>query len=148
MQNNSTLRKFIRHPADVPIEVTSVAVSTIKDNKSYNKLNNVSLGGLAYFSQQPLTIGQYVKVFFPLLDKMHGFSGRVVWIKPSVEGYETGIQFENAEELYSLRMIEQVCHIEHYRREIEHQQGRILTSEEAAKEWIKRYAGEFPGLES
>ena len=41
-------------------------------------------------------------------------------------------------------MIEQICHIEHYRHEIEQVEGRKLNSEEAAREWIQRYASEFP----
>lgn len=148
MQNKSTLRKFIRHPSDVPIQVTLVEVPNEKKTKSSDKLNNVGLGGLAYLSQQALPKGQHVKVFFPLLDKVHSLSGKVVWIKPLLQGFDTGIQFENTDELYSFRMIEQVCHIEHYRKEIEQREGRILSSEEAASEWIKRYAGKFPGLEA
>jgi hypothetical protein len=41
-------------------------------------------------------------------------------------------------------MIEQICHIEHYRKEVKLAEGRELSSEEAADEWIKRYAGDFP----
>jgi hypothetical protein len=41
-------------------------------------------------------------------------------------------------------MVEQLLHIESYRREIEQQEGRPLTTEEAAREWIGRYASSFP----
>jgi hypothetical protein len=41
-------------------------------------------------------------------------------------------------------MIEQICHIEHYRKEVKLVEGRELSSEEAADEWITRYAGDFP----
>ena len=53
----------------------------------------------------------------------------------------------NEDELFRLRMIEQICHIEHYRNEMLKQQGRELSIEEAAQEWISRYAGEFPSLD-
>lgn len=147
MQSNNTLRKFIRHPSNVPIKITLVEVPNETKDKSYDKLNNVSLGGLAFLSRQALPEGQHVKVFFPILDKTHCLSGKVVWIKELADGFDVGIEFDNADELYSFRMIEQVCHIEHYRQELEKRQGRKLSSEEAAKEWIKRYAGDFPGLE-
>ena len=41
-------------------------------------------------------------------------------------------------------MVEQVCNIENYRRDVEQREGRKLTTEEAAKEWIKRDASSFP----
>jgi len=40
-------------------------------------------------------------------------------------------------------MIEQLCHIERYRWKVQKEEGRLLTSEEAAVEWISRYAGVF-----
>ena len=112
------------------------------------KLNNVSLGGLAFISTKALSIGQKVSVSFPLIDQQHSLSGEVVWSKPVDTGFEIGLQFEDPDEIYSLRMIEQVCHIEHYRQEVEQFEGRRLTSEEAAREWIGLYASEFPALDS
>ena len=41
-------------------------------------------------------------------------------------------------------MVEQICHIEHYRRTVHESQGRSLSSHEAAPEWIERYAEAFP----
>lgn len=118
------------------------------DQHPCNKLNNVSLGGLAFISPQPLTVDSDVKVCFPLLDEHHQLTGRVMWSKPVSQGFEIGLQFDDLDELYRLRMIEQICHIEHYRSEVQRQQGRTLSSEEAAKEWIVRYAGEFPSLKN
>lgn len=43
-----------------------------------------------------------------------------------------------------MRLIEQACYIEEYRKEVFSQQGRQLSEEEAAKEWIDKYAGIFP----
>jgi hypothetical protein len=43
-------------------------------------------------------------------------------------------------------MVEQVCHIENYRKKILAETGTVLTSEQAAKEWIFHYAKEFPRL--
>lgn len=117
------------------------------ENDSYHTLHNVSLGGLAFLSLRALSIGQYVKIYFPIIDQTHSFMGKVAWVQKFSKGFDTGIEFENADELYSLRMIQQICHIEHYRNEVQQHEGRTLSSEEAAKEWIKRYAGIFPGLE-
>ena len=148
MQNNPQIRKFIRHPSDVPLQVSTERVADRSEEVPCKNLNNVSLGGLAFNSSDNLAPGECVSVCFPLLDQKRCLTGRVVWSRPSTSGFDIGVQFEGADELYSLRMIEQVCHIEHYRREVEQSEGRQLTSEEAASEWIQRYADRFPELDS
>ena len=42
-----------------------------------------------------------------------------------------------------LKLVEQVCQIETYRNKLK-KQGRDLSIEEAAIEWINRYAAFFP----
>lgn len=111
-------------------------------------LHNISLGGLAFHSAKALPVGQQVKVCFPVLDPEHHLSGNVVWNKKVDSGFEIGIEFEDPQQLYRLRMIEQICHIEHYRTQVLEHEGRDLSSEEAAKEWIEHYATSFPTLDS
>jgi hypothetical protein len=41
-------------------------------------------------------------------------------------------------------MVEQICHIEHYKREVAEREGRELSGQQAAKEWIAKYAASFP----
>jgi hypothetical protein len=41
-------------------------------------------------------------------------------------------------------MVEQICFIEHYKNEMLETQGRKLTSEQAAAEWIENYGADFP----
>lgn len=50
---------------------------------------------------------------------------------------------ENTE--FAVRMIEQICHINHYQRQILEREGRQLSGEEAAMEWVARFARDFPG---
>ncbi len=148
MQNKSKLRKFIRHPSDVPIQVSLDRVPDEDDKHPYDKLHNVSLGGLAFISPQKLPNGKTVKICFPLLDEHRSLVGQVVWNKKIKQGYEIGLEFDDPQELYRLRMIEQICHIEHYRVEVAQCEGRLLSSEEAANEWIARYASDFPPLKN
>jgi hypothetical protein len=42
-------------------------------------------------------------------------------------------------------MVEQVCYIENYKKMVYQTEGRQLTTEEAAMEWIGKYASQFPG---
>lgn len=132
----------------MPIQVSLDWVSEGSAEHSCDKLNNVSLGGLSFLSPQPLPSESHVSVSFPLLDQQHSLTGRVVWSRKHGQGYEVGLQFDDPDQLYCLRMIEQVCHIEHYRSEVAQLEGRQLSSEEAATEWIARFASEFPAFET
>ena len=107
-------------------------------------LTNVSLGGLSFISKQPLKVGQNASVCIPMLQQDNYLGGTVVWCEKSNAGYEIGIEFEGSKDVFRLRMIEQICHIEHYRKEVKLVEGRELSSEQAAKEWITRYADGFP----
>ena len=40
-------------------------------------------------------------------------------------------------------MVEQVCHIESYLRRVREREGRSLTAEQAAREWIGSHAEGF-----
>ena len=116
------------------------------DETSDHTLTNVSLGGLSFISLQPLEILQRIRVCVPVIERSNFFNGTVVWCEKSTSGFEIGLEFESSRDMYRLRMIEQICHIEHYRKEVERTEGRHLTNEQAAKEWISRYAGDFPAL--
>ncbi len=132
----------------MPIRVTLDRVQDDIDQHPCDELHNVSLGGLAFQSPEPLPTAQIVEVSFPLLDDTHSFHGKVVWSRKLNNGYEIGLQFDDSEQMYRLRMIEQICHIEHYREQVRQQEQRSITIEQAAKEWISRYADGFPSLES
>ena len=146
MPDNTTIRKFIRHPADVPIQVMLDWVEDENDETVDQTITNVSLGGLAFMSQQPLEVLERVRVCIPLLQQDNQLVGNVVWCEKSGKGYEVGIEFEKSRDVFRLRMIEQICHIEHYRKEVERLEGRALSAQEAAGEWISKYAGDFPAL--
>ena len=47
--------------------------------------------------------------------------------------------------MFRARMVEQVCHIEQYKHQVLKKEGRKLSGEEAALEWIQKYAPQFPG---
>ena len=143
MPDNTTIRKYIRHPSDVPIQVMLDLVEDAGDD-SDDTLTNVSLGGLSFVSAQAIEAGQKISVCIPILQQDNYLAGTVVWCEKSKKGYEIGLEFEGKKDVFRLRMIEQICHIEHYRKEIKIVEGRELNSEEAAKEWISRYAGDFP----
>ncbi len=134
------MRKFIRHPSDVPIEI----LAGHTDRQESNQLNNVGFGGLSCKSDVFMESGILIRVRIPLVRPAFETEGQVVWCKKQNGNFDIGIEFTESKKAFAVRMVEQICHIEHYKKEIFKTEGRKLNGNEAASEWIGRYASEFP----
>ena len=130
----------------MPIQVNLEWADEDDDETVDQTITNVSLGGLAFISDKPIDLLERVRICIPILDQDNFLIGNVVWCETVGSSYEIGVEFESSRDVYRLRMIEQICHIEHYRKEVERVEGRKLNAQEAAKEWISKYAGDFPAL--
>jgi len=134
-------RRFLRHPSDVPIRYSLREV--IADERDY--LRNIGEGGLCFSSRLAIQPGTGIHIQIPIVDPVFEVDGIVAWCHHHGAVFEVGVRFEGIEDRYGVRMVEQVCHIEHYRHEVRAREGRSMTSEEAALEWIQKYADRFPG---
>jgi PilZ domain len=134
------MRQFIRHPADIPIEVSAGDQLAHATRHTYN----VSFGGLAFQSDSELEPGIVVNVRIPFVRPMFETKARVVWCGAHEGGFELGVEFLDPEDAFRARMVEQVCYIENYKKAVYRTEGRLLTAEEAAMEWIRKYASRFP----
>ncbi len=135
-------REFIRHPTDIPIEV-----SLSSDQGSVQpRLSNISEGGLAFIQNQRFPPGVILQVRIPFIEPPLTVNAQVVWCHDHESQYEIGVRFLEWSDAYKVRMVEQVCHIEQYKRHVERTEGRRLTGEEAASEWIEKFASEFPSI--
>ncbi|HEV2146846.1 MAG TPA: PilZ domain-containing protein [Longimicrobiaceae bacterium] len=133
-------REFIRHTADVPIEVRTVRQNARAERRGVN----VSFGGLAFVSDDPAVLGTTVEIRIPEVEPPFEARARVVHCEPEADHYCVGVQFLDASDAFRARMVEQVCSIERYRREVRETEGRELSRAEAASEWIREHAGRFP----
>lgn len=139
---SSVQRRYIRHPSGMPLEFClhgEVAPRT-------EHLCNVSRAGLCFRSAIPLTRGDGVHIHIPVSEQHFEADARVMWCHRSGNGYEVGVQFVNPDVRFAVRMVEQLCYIEAYRREVLHEQGRELSSEAAAREWVEQFAAGFPRM--
>lgn len=136
-------REFIRHTIDVPLEVESVAGAEFREKHS----RNVSSGGLAFVSADCPRVGDLLKLRIPTVRPPFEAAARVAWCRPEDDGYLVGVQFVDSAAAFRSRMVQQVCSIENYRREVQEREGRELSTQEAAAEWIEKYAGRFPDSE-
>ena len=136
------MRKFIRHPSDIPIDFSIEELAL--DERDY--LNDISFGGLSFRSKIAVKVGATITIKIPFLEPEFHARGVVRWCRRRGAVYDVGVAFDDQEEAFKTRMVEQICHIEHYKREVYEKEGRVLTGEEAALEWIRRYASRFPQL--
>ena len=138
-EHSEALRRFIRHPADFPISFSLGA-----QQQKQHSMRDVSCGGLCFISDCPLERGEAVHISIPVEPPGFEADGIVVWCKPEHNRFAIGVEFDSDSTSFSLRMVEQVCHIEHYRAQVQRCEGRELSSEEAAEEWIAKFASSFP----
>lgn len=140
---HSRSRAFIRHPIDIPIEVAAQS-----GPEHAESLRNLSFGGLAFGADQPYEPGTLLGIKIQAPTCPVQLAARVAWCKPDPESedeshYEIGVAFEDSLDAFRIRMVEQVCQIERYRLSVLGSEGRELTAEEAAQEWIEHYAEDF-----
>lgn len=133
------MRQFIRHPSNIPITVE------VDDVQYADKLKDIGFGGLCFTSMQALPRGHIVKIRIDVSNRPIEITARVVWNLRKDKVYDTGVEFVDEQDAYKARMVEQICQIEEYRNQVLREEGREMTSEQAALEWIERYAHKFPG---
>ena len=143
-EDNTAIRRHVRHVTGIPVEVNLEYHQNYQ--ASEDTITNVSIGGLCFIANDRLDIHESIQVRFPLLDENTSIDGNVVWCNKTMRGYEVGLEFDDPEEVERLKMIEQICQIENFRRELEQRHGRRFSSEQAAREWVSRYAGDFSAL--
>ena len=132
------MRNYIRHPTSIPIHVSTVSLEDAQVTA-----NNLSTGGLSFYTDKPVKVGSIVDLAIPCISPDYQGEGIIVWRRNQPpQGFEVGVRFANDDEYFRVRMVEQVCQIENYRQELA-ELGKNLTSEEAALEWIKRFAANF-----
>ncbi|MGO2451701.1 PilZ domain-containing protein [Pseudomonas taetrolens] len=131
--------RFLPHPDDVPVEITPRNQPSL----SRRKLHSISLGGVSCNSDRRWRRGVAVEMRMPTLGASAHYPGYVAWCEKTPEGYRIGVAFTDEQTLFSARMGEQVCQIEHYYRL---QQQLNLTPESMntlAIEWVSHHAPEF-----
>lgn len=142
MTTTDTTRFFIRHPADIPI--TYLVENRATDARD---VKNLSTGGVCFTCDEYLEPGKTVHVSIPYSDLDASIDGEVVWCSSKGIQFEVGVKFIYSVNPFHFRQVEQLCQIEHYRRNVLLDEGRNLSREDAAKEWITQFAADFPKVD-
>jgi hypothetical protein len=136
-------RRYIRHPSHLPIRYESRGGG----QQHHDRLRNVGEGGLCFASSDALDPETPVRVLIPLLGQVFEVDATVAWCQPESSRYLIGVRFASPQDRFCTRMVEQLCYIEDYRLQTERREGRKLSGEQAAVEWIERFSGQFPALD-
>ena len=131
-------RAFIRHPTDIPIEITHRQQIKIVDGQ----LSNFSLEGACFLSDTPLKAGEYVHLRLPSLQEQPAYAaeGCVIWCTPKDESYEVGVKFREQDKAFYSKMLNQISQIENFKDEIQRLEGRRLTGEDAVQAYSSHTA--------
>jgi hypothetical protein len=132
------MRRFIRHPSDIPLDFQLSDM----ESDTYKRMKNYSEGGLCFVTGQWVEPDSDIRISIPSSASVFEANVTVVWCKPIQDGFEVGVRFADQAAEDAMQMVERLAQIEAYRREQE-RQGRFLESEEAAKEWNRRFASDF-----
>jgi len=124
------MREYERYDAGIPVRIVHAG------RKYKYIIENISLGGMACMGDHEILVSEVIDIQILLLKPVYISKGKVVWCKAVGDHYEIGVEHIGEKGKDRLDMIEQISHIEHYRADIKAAEGRELTGEQAAKEWI------------
>ncbi len=102
---------------------------------------------LRFRAAHPPRAGTPLQLSIEAGGKVHQFHSRVVEVDRAHTPNRVVVRIARQREAFVARMIEQLCHIAHYRQQTLASEGRALSEERAAREWIARYAAAFPALD-
>ncbi len=130
---------FIRHPAELPIQFRHCQVTS----RTPQHLDSTTCG-LCFLSDSHVTKGAILEVSIPIRDWTYRFIGRVIKTCRLDAAHKLWICFGSQADAFQARMAEQICQIEVYRNTVRKREGRTISSELAAREWVAKYAACFP----
>lgn len=141
MQESSERRRESRYNPDVPIEVEVELGKIIHITK--DSLNNISISGLSFYFSFSIDAGRQIRINIPLGRSMFVIKAEVMWCEQKDAGYNIGAKFLEPSDAFKAKIYSQIRLIEEYKRDLLEKEGRDLTFNEAANEWIRLFAWKF-----
>jgi hypothetical protein len=132
---------YIQHPKEIPVtlltatakEETKIVKETQKESKD---------AGICFWTAEKPEIDTQVVLGIDLYNNHFIGRGCVVRVQAENDGCWVCVKI-SPEDTFTIRMAEQLCQIEHYRLDNKQYFDRNMTSDEAAQEWITKYAALF-----
>ena len=99
-------RKYIRHPAEIPIKYRVSGEEQLRTDTT----KNISFGGLCFQAPSFIQPGTKITLKFPTIHPEVELVGTVVWCTKEKGYVDVGVEFENENEAYRARTIEEICY--------------------------------------
>lgn len=131
---------LIDHPASQPLAYRIDSHSAAHSPKHHGLY-------LRFQAPQPPRRGSRLLLSIKAAGETHRFRSQVVEVDRTTSPSQVVVWIGRKREAFAARMVEQLCHIAHYRLLAATDEGRSLSEERAAYEWIARFAARFPGFE-
>lgn len=138
---NEERRQSLRHPLQVPIQIRIAGDSLPVKSQT----GDLSEGGLHFYWTRELSKGTGVSVAIPVLTRVFEMTGEVAYSSPDLETrlYRTGVSFTQPTSAFRAKLAEEILRIRQFREKASEAAGRLISEEEAARKWIKKYAEKF-----
>jgi len=142
MQPNTDRRNFFRHPIQVPIRFR---VPPHRGPGFFSKTEDISAGGISFYLSREFPEGTLLDVTIPLQAVKFNMIGSVAYCRQEPQSglFKIGILFHESDMTFRAKLAAEILKIEEFRKEISKRLGREVSREDAAHEWIQRYAEEF-----
>ena len=136
-------RKFYRHPINVPIRIHPHDRSII-----HSESLDISLGGLCFICDEKLRTHESISLTIPVKDRLFEINAKVVYARQDKSSgrFKVGICFSDTPNALKAKLAEESLEIIEYQKSMSKLLGRDVNEEEAAREWIKKYADKFPNF--
>lgn len=137
-------RRFFRHPLKVPIQYREMQATRMDMSSSLD----LSLGGLCFYSERFFSKGTLLDVRIPVGGEIFQIHGWVAYCNrnPGVDRYRIGMTFNDAQSAFHAKLAEQMHKILEYRGKRSRELNQEISEEQAADEWIQKYARHFAYL--
>jgi hypothetical protein len=133
------MKRTIIHPPVIPLAIEK-HTNPDQAGKKIRKIDRIRL--LIQYDNfiEPKT---EVIIKYPVTDENYSVTGTVVNCDKDRNGYNLVVEFSDKNNVSRVRMVEQICRIELYKRQVLKNESRSITKTQAALEWINKYAKDF-----
>ena len=133
---------FIHHRQGFPLDYKRLLSDPEKEQSADAEGNT----GLLFHSEEYLQPGTAIEATITLKNRPEKIRGKVVMVRECDDYYEIGLWLAHHADASRARIVEQACYIEEYIRDKKLREGPfVINRENAAEEWISKYAAEVPG---
>lgn len=133
---------YIQHPREIPVTLLS---ATPQPQAAASATDCAPAGreaGICFWTCERPQVQDKVVLGIDLDNNHFIGKGSVVRVQPEKDGNWVCVKID-PEDAFAIRMAEQLCQIEHYRTDNKNYLDRTMSQDEAAQEWIAKYAALF-----